>query len=154
MAVLADTRLPIAQLNPSIDTAVASIHGIVTIVWPYSSLQQTTSILLAEPDFRLRQQKGQIRITFRGSSAKAVARSGLTSGDRIILYLEGATWLGNGLSTGTPGRAVDWELSYGRRLRLEVRTHILCKVDFYANYVVESKFIRTADANYCQSHKS
>lgn len=119
----AQIYLPIAQLIPSIDTSTRSIRGVVTIIWPYSSSKQTTSILLVDPDFRLRQRKGQVRITFRGSSARAIARSGLSSGDQLALRLEGATWTDNGLQPGTPGRAVDWELVYSRRVILEVSFH-------------------------------
>jgi hypothetical protein len=52
-------HLPIPQLEPTVDAESVYIRGIVSIIWPYSSVTNSTSILLVEPDFRLRQKKGQ-----------------------------------------------------------------------------------------------
>lgn len=121
MELHARAQLPIAQLEPSINSSTSLIRGIVTLVWPYSSLTNSTSVLLVEPDFRLRRNKGQVRITFRGRSAMIVARSGLNSGDRLVLALEGVEWIGDEGATKTPGRGVDWELRFGERVILQVR---------------------------------
>jgi hypothetical protein len=113
-------RLPIANLNPLVDTSTTSVHGVVTIIWPYSSSQRALSFLLVEPDFRLRLKQGQVRVAFYGASAKAVAESGITSGDEIDLQLKGATWQSKSPTTDTPGRSVDWDLAFGRHLKLAV----------------------------------
>ena len=124
---LSQKTLPIAALQPSVDPVNNAVRGIITLVWPYSASKQTTSILLAEPDFRLRKHKGQVRVEFHGSSAKSVARSGLTSGDEVVLRLSGVKWVENTVSRQTPGRSVDWELHFGQKvdLQVKIRRHVL-----------------------------
>lgn len=112
---------PIAQLSPDLEPNASSIKGIVTLVWPYASSKKTFSLLLVEPDFRLRSNRGQVRVHFQGSSAKAVARSGVRSGDQLLLSLRGAQWANDATAATTPGRGIDWELQFGERLVLQVR---------------------------------
>jgi len=118
---------PIAQLEPSIERTNTSVSGIVTLIWPYSASQSSYSLLLVEPDFRLRRHKGQVRLHFTGSSAKAVARGGIQSGDRVLLSLEGVQWTQDAsateTTTQTPGKGIDWELRFRDRVVLQV-----CKV--------------------------
>ncbi|KAI9766258.1 MAG: hypothetical protein M1840_006672 [Geoglossum simile] len=114
------TPLPIAQLDPSLPSlSSTSIKAIVTLIWPYSSSRHSISLLLAEPDFRLRRLRGQVRVHFHGSSAKAVARRGVGSGDVVSLGLDGAEWLRVEASS-TPGRGIDWELAFTERLSMEL----------------------------------
>ncbi|MCJ1403732.1 hypothetical protein MMC11_006955 [Xylographa trunciseda] len=115
-----DARVPIAQLQPSLDSTVGFVEGLVTLIWPYSSSNQSTSILLVEPDFRLRRHHGQVRISFTGASAKAIAKSGLTSGDRVSVRLTAALWLPEDAGGTTPGRGPGWELQYGQSLTLQI----------------------------------
>lgn len=112
---------PIAHLNPDLRPDDSSVTGIVTLIWPYVSSKSTFSLLLVEPDFRLRSKLGQVRVHFQGSSAKAVARSGISSGDQLLLSLKGATWAKDSTAARTPGRGIDWQLLYGERLVLQVR---------------------------------
>ena len=112
---------PISQLNPDLRPDGASITGIVTLIWPYATSKKTFSLLLVEPDFRLRSKRGQVRVHFQGSSAKAVARSEISSGDRLLLSLKGAQWAKDSTAATTPGKGIDWELQFGERLLLEVR---------------------------------
>lgn len=112
---------PISQLNPELRPGDSSVTGIVTLIWPYASSKKTLSLLLVEPDFRLRSSRGQVRVNFQGSSAKAVARSGIGSGDQLRLSLEGAQWAKDPTAATTPGRGIDWELQFGERLVLQVR---------------------------------
>ncbi|KAL8781956.1 MAG: hypothetical protein Q9213_005795 [Squamulea squamosa] len=114
-------RLTIAQLDPSINATGKAVDGIVTLIWPYSISSQTFSILLAEPDFRLRRQRGQVRIQFRGSSAKAVAKHGVQSGDRVWLSLVDAHWERDETASGTPGRGIEWELRFEERVVLKIQ---------------------------------
>ncbi|KAK0250660.1 hypothetical protein LTS09_014209 [Friedmanniomyces endolithicus] len=99
----------------------ASIRGIVTLSWPYSSSTQQCAFLLADPDFRLRKQKGQVRIRFTGDAAAAVARAHLGIGDEVELRLHGASWVNAVDVTRTPGRSVDGELSFGRHVELTIK---------------------------------
>ena len=120
MAFPPDARVPIAQLRPALDASVGFVEGLVTLVWPYSPSHQSTRILLVEPDFRLRPNRGQVRISFIGASARAVAKSGLTSGDRVSVRLAAAVWLPEDTGGTTPGRGPGWELQYGQRVTLQV----------------------------------
>lgn len=77
-------------------------------------------MLLAEPDFRLRNRKGQVLVRFQGASAAALARTRIGSGDEIHLQLEGVRWLEADPGVTTPGRSVDTELLFKRRLVCQV----------------------------------
>ena len=114
------SHLPIAELQPSLETDGSYVRGVITLIWPYSSSSKSISVLLVEPDFRLRRYRGQVRISFKGASAKAVASSDLTSGDEVLVGLSGAEWVQESTVIRTPGRGVDWELQFGQRLVLHV----------------------------------
>ncbi|KAK6066841.1 hypothetical protein SCUP234_11897 [Seiridium cupressi] len=114
------TAVPIAQLTP--DTSHSSaVHGIVTIVWPFNKVNNSVAFILAEPEFRLRRAKGQIRVNFVGSSAKAISECGLGSNDKIQLSLEGAELVVNNAKARIPGAESDWQLNFSERLRLQAR---------------------------------
>lgn len=117
----ATAHLPIAQLTPLLNTPAArSIKAVVTLTWPYSSATGSIAFLLSEPDFRLRRTRGQVRVQFAGSSAKAVAKAGIASGDEINLCLDGVEWLETQHDAGTPGRGVEVELKFTERLYIQV----------------------------------
>ncbi|KAH7054378.1 hypothetical protein B0J12DRAFT_657461 [Macrophomina phaseolina] len=124
MASVASERIPIATLHPSLPApATKSITALVTILWPYSSSTRTCALLLAEPDFRLRRRRGQVRVQFFGDAAYAVATSQLGIGDKVVLKLGGAQWLqpsGEDEVVRTPGKSVDWELGFRDRLAMLV----------------------------------
>lgn len=115
------STIPIASLDPSVAPSPSYyIHAIVTLVWPYSSSTRSTALLLAEPDFRLRRKKGQVRVKFTGPSARHVATSGVGIGDNVTLRLAGARWETGNTLMSTPGRSVDGELLFNGRLGLSV----------------------------------
>lgn len=119
-------HIPIAELNPELDAlSTKSVKAIVTLTWPYSSATSSVAFLLAEPDFRLRRSKGQVRVQFSGSSAKRIAKSGIASGDEVIICLDGVEWLRNTAAPSTPGNGVDFELKFTERLLLQVRLKVL-----------------------------
>ena len=122
------TTLPIAQLQPGLDNDSTTVNGIVTLIWPYALHSQTLSLLLVEPDFRLRRHRGQVRVHFHGSSAKALSRSAIASGDQLLLSLRGAGWAKDTLAASTPGRGIEWELRYGERLVLQVQ-QLQCTIE-------------------------
>ncbi|KAL8858555.1 MAG: hypothetical protein Q9178_004849 [Gyalolechia marmorata] len=113
--------IAIAQLDPSTSSSGKAVEGIVTLIWPYSISSQTFSILLAEPDFRLRRQRGQVRVQFRGSSAKTLAENNVQSGDHVKLSLLHAQWEKDEIASATPGRGIEWELRFERRVVLKIK---------------------------------
>ena len=119
-----DTKIPIASLNPfrKVDRP-ASIEAIITLIWPFTSANGKAAFLCAEPDFRLRRDKGQVRVQFSKDAAKAVATSGVGIGDTIRLSLAGARWTQHDHATKTPGRSVEGEMLFNRQLRLRVSTN-------------------------------
>lgn len=120
------SHIPIAQLTPLlIAPATRSIKAVVTLTWPYSSATGSIAFLLSEPDFRLRRVRGQVRVQFAGSSAKAIAKAGIASGDEVILCLDGVEWLEDQTNISTPGRGVEFELKFTERLHLQVRVDVL-----------------------------
>lgn len=113
-------QLPIAELKPELsDRDSTQFRAAVTLIWPYSSSQRQFALLLAEPNFRLRRKKGQVRARFHGSSAKALATTGVGIGDEVILSLRGAHFVQED-TVSTPGRSIDWELEYTQTVTIQV----------------------------------
>ncbi|OJD14963.1 hypothetical protein AJ78_04746 [Emergomyces pasteurianus Ep9510] len=120
-ALASTTPTPLAQLSPSLDShEERHIRAIVILLWPYSSCTKQFSLLLAEPDFRLRDRKGQVRVSFRDVSAEAVAKSQVGIGDIVVLSLDGARWQNHDAEISTPGKGVDWDITFSSHLLLEV----------------------------------
>ena len=115
------TRVAIPQLGPPSD-AHSSFHikAVVALVWPYSSSTRALSLLLAEPDVRLRKGKGQVKVTFHGPSAEAVANGQVGIGDTIKLGLEGAQWIPSSENVSTPGKKIGWDLVFNGKANLDV----------------------------------
>lgn len=125
------SKIPIAQLDPlQSEPSTRAIKAVVTLTWPYSSATGTVAFLLSEPDFRLRRTRGQVRVQFAGSSAKAVKKAGVASGDEVTLSLDGVEWIHNETTVATPGRGVDFELKFTERLLLQVRFIGRCDCPF------------------------
>lgn len=114
------TSIPIADLNPSLQIDHGRVAGVVTLIWPYSSVQKVFSLLLVESDFRLRARRGQVRLFFDGPSAKTLSRAGIESGDKLSLSLKGALFEKDDTTSFTPGRGIEWKLRYERFLDLQV----------------------------------
>jgi hypothetical protein len=70
-------------------------------------------------------------VQFSGSSAKEVAKSGIASGDQVILSLDGVEWI-HDAAVATPGRGLEFELKFTERLLLQVSPRTLQKM-FTAN---------------------
>lgn len=116
-------KTPIAVLSPDLLNAPKrTVRGVVTITWPYNSVKGTFAFILAEPDYRLRRTNGQVRINFTGSSAQAAGESGLSSGDTILLSLDGAEWETEETKKrqSLPGAGIDWQLKFSEKLLLQV----------------------------------
>ena len=114
----AQAPIPIAQLRPSVSPDTTTTVGQVALIWPYSSSNKSFGLLIVEPDYRLRRERGQVHVDFSGSSAKIVARSGVKIGDEVLLSLVGVEW--NAATPRIPGGGIDWTISFRERLVLQV----------------------------------
>ncbi|KAI0381767.1 hypothetical protein F5Y04DRAFT_254301, partial [Hypomontagnella monticulosa] len=113
----------IADLGPELlEPASCAIRSVVTITWPYNSVKGTFAFILAEPDYRLRRNKGQVRINLSGSSAKAAGESGLSSGDEVLLSLDSVEWEPEQVKKrqSLPGAGIDWQANFGEKVLLQV----------------------------------
>ncbi|KAF5656606.1 hypothetical protein FHETE_10916 [Fusarium heterosporum] len=114
--------LPIAQLNPEVaDPEKRVVHGSITITWPFSILHKSIAFLLAERDFRLRRENGQVRLRFHGAAARAITDASLGAGDEIRVSLQGAKWEKNETHTQVAGSTLEWQLEFTNRLILGIR---------------------------------
>ncbi|OQE82239.1 hypothetical protein PENNAL_c0037G07156 [Penicillium nalgiovense] len=115
------TRVPIAQLSPDLEQLAAkSFLAAIALVWPYSSSTKSVSLLLVEPDFRLRGAKGQIKVTFHGHVAEKVAETHVGIGDTVCLALEHTKFISNEGAQQTPGRSVAWDAHFENGASLEI----------------------------------
>ena len=116
-----NTLIPITSLSPQNTPPPGhSIRAIVTLSWPYSSSTRQCALLLADPDFRLRNRKGQVRVRFAGASAEAVAKARIGIGDEVVLDLDGGKWEEDTEALRTPGKSVDGELYFRAKLGLKI----------------------------------
>ncbi|KAK5630986.1 hypothetical protein RRF57_006701 [Xylaria bambusicola] len=125
--------IPIAKLYPDLpDPSTKAVGGVVTITWPYNKVKGTFAFNLAEPDFRLRRNKGQVRIDFTGRAAKAVGDSGLGGNDEILLSLEGAAWEAEEVDRrrSLPGSDLGWRLVFSGSLNLRIKRAETGETDF------------------------
>jgi len=121
LSIESTSHIPISHLSPELtEPSTRSLKAIVTLTWPYSSVTGSVAFLLAEPDFRLRKSRGQVRVQFSGSSAKSIAKAGIASGDEVVLCLDGVEWSQDESEMSTPGRGVEFELKFAERLLLQV----------------------------------
>ncbi|GLB01865.1 hypothetical protein AtubIFM57258_000275 [Aspergillus tubingensis] len=115
------TPIPIAKLAPELENlSDSSIHAVVTLLWPYSSSTRSLSLLLAEPDFRLRRTNGQVKVVFHGLVAEEVAKSHVGIGDTVYIRLAGSRFVDNGVSNQTPGRCIAWDINYDDGVSIEI----------------------------------
>ena len=115
----------ISDLSPDLQgLPTRAVRGVVTITWPYSSVKNSFSFILAEPDFRLRRNKGQVRVNFTGPAAESLRDCGLGGNDAIYLSLDGAEWEPEETTKhqSLPGAGIDWQLRFHSKLKLQVCT--------------------------------
>ncbi|PYH51291.1 uncharacterized protein BO96DRAFT_439082 [Aspergillus niger CBS 101883] len=115
------TPIPIAKLAPALENlSDSSIHAVVTLLWPYSSSTRSLSLLLAEPDFRLRRTNGQVKVVFHGLVAEEVAKSHVGIGDTVFIRLAGSRFVDNEVSKQTPGRCIAWDINFDDSVSIEI----------------------------------
>ncbi|KAF7192789.1 hypothetical protein HII31_05888 [Pseudocercospora fuligena] len=118
---MAESTIGIQALSPDAPPpASKSIRAKISLIWPYSSSTKQCALLLADPDFRLRNDRGQVRVRFTGASATAVAQGKVSIGDELLLELHGATWAAEASNVNTPGKSVEGELVYRGELGLQI----------------------------------
>ncbi|PSK36652.1 Protection of telomeres protein 1 [Elsinoe australis] len=113
--------VPISSLQPFEPLQDGErIKAEISLVWPYSSSNASAALLLVDPDFRRRHERGQIRVRFQGFAAKAIARAHLGIGDVLQVDLGGARWREKDerALALTPGKAVEAELVFDRKLKI------------------------------------
>ncbi|KAI1753543.1 hypothetical protein F4782DRAFT_496786 [Xylaria castorea] len=116
--------VPIAELSPDLpEPTTTAVGGVVTITWPYNKVKGTFAFSLAEPNFRLRRNKGQVRIEFTGRAAKVVGDCGLGSNDEVLLSLAGAAWETDvsNKRRSLPGADLGWRLIFSESLLLKIK---------------------------------
>jgi hypothetical protein len=119
-------QIPIAQLAPDLaQPSEKSIVATVTLIWPYSSSDKSLSLLLAEPDARLRRPNGQVKATFHGRVAQKIAESHVGIRDTVHLSLANAKFVSNETAKQTPGRSIAWDAHFEDSVSLEVRDSLL-----------------------------
>ncbi|KIW68670.1 hypothetical protein PV04_04597 [Phialophora macrospora] len=128
-------QIPIADLSPTSDDASSYFLAHVALVWPYSSSTGTLALLLADTDIRRRKSKGQVKVVFHHGCAREVARTKVGIGDTVKLALVGCKWTETGDLVSTPGKKIDWDLEYWRRVTLQVHRDgdLHSTVDYRAN---------------------
>ncbi|KAI1122125.1 hypothetical protein F5Y10DRAFT_254773 [Nemania abortiva] len=129
----AANAIPIAELCPDVaDPASKAVGGVVTITWPYNKVKGTFAFTLAEPDFRLRRNKGQVRVDFTGRAATAVGDCGLGSNDEVLISLAGAAWEAESTNKrrSLPGAEIGWKLVFSETVLLRVKRADTSEIDF------------------------
>jgi hypothetical protein len=112
---------PIAQLNPELpDFESSVVEGEVTITWPFSVVTRSIAFKLVESDFRLRRDRGQVRIEFHGPAAKAIAKANIGGGDEVRLSLLGAQWEQPTQQTPVRPDTLEWQLRFTRRVHMKI----------------------------------
>jgi hypothetical protein len=113
--------IPISSLEQIRSDAESKfIKGLVTLIWPFSSSAGKAAFLIADPDFRLRHKKGQVRVRVQGAAALAIVKSGISIGDEVSIGLRGARIVENEAGVSTPGKSVGLELQFGHFLIMQV----------------------------------
>ncbi|WEW56124.1 hypothetical protein PRK78_001559 [Emydomyces testavorans] len=116
----AATAIPIASLSPSVpDLEQRYISAVVILLWPFSSSTKQCSLLLSEPDFRLRELKGQVKVCLHNGAAEAVAKSRIGIGDIVYLSLAGAKWKRVDGEGSDSICGINWDLDFEHRVLLE-----------------------------------
>lgn len=110
-----------ALSSPEASHSQSYIHGTVVLIWPYSSSNGSVSLLVADRNVHLRRRKGQVKVTFHGRCAKEVASTRVGIGDTVRLALQGSEWVNTGETVSTPGKKIEWDLHYSRKVVLGVQ---------------------------------
>ncbi|KAF7720214.1 Uncharacterized protein PECH_008562 [Penicillium ucsense] len=114
-------KTPIAQLAPTLDDLDnRCIVATVSLIWPYSSFQKCLSLLLAEPDSRLRWPNGQVKAIFHGRVAENVAERRVGIGETVCLSLKHGRLVSKENASQTPQKGVPWDLHFDDGVMLEV----------------------------------
>ncbi|KAK6352603.1 hypothetical protein TWF730_009426 [Orbilia blumenaviensis] len=104
----------LASLEPSINPK-SEITATVASLWPYSSSALKLTAIIVELDYRKRENRGELKVSFHGYAAESL--KALAIGDVVKISLEGATWE----ELPEPEeRDVPWQLKWEKRLRVRI----------------------------------
>ncbi|KAK6339421.1 hypothetical protein TWF718_008840 [Orbilia javanica] len=129
--------ISLASLEPSVNPK-SEITATVASLWPYSSSALKLTAIIVELDYKKRENRGELKVSFHGYAAESLKT--LTIGNVLKISLEGATWEG---LPDPEERDVPWQLKWERRLRVKV---------FKDNLAKEPKI--EVDKTFDQAHRS
>lgn len=110
--------IPLASLTPETATNGALVKVVVVLLFPYSPSTQTLRLVLSEEDFRLRENKGQLRVSFHGAAASKLAGKNVDIGDVLVLSTREARF--HKLRNATL-RDVPWSLRFDEGLLVKLK---------------------------------
>ena len=111
--------IPLASLTPETALNGALVKVVVALLlFPYSPSTQTLRLVLSEKDFRLREKKGQLRVSFHGAAASKLAETNVGIGDMLVLSTREARF--HKLKDATL-RDVPWSLRFDGGLLVKLK---------------------------------
>lgn len=106
--------ISLASLEPSVNPK-SEITATVASLWPYSSSALKLTAIIVELDYKKRENRGELKVSFHGYAAESLKT--LAIGNIVNISLEGATWEE---LPDPEERDVPWQLKWERRLRVRV----------------------------------
>ncbi|KAK6514066.1 hypothetical protein TWF506_008493 [Arthrobotrys conoides] len=108
------SSISLASLEPSVNPQ-SEITATVASLWPYSSSALKLTAIIVETDYKKREHRGELKVSFHGYAAESL--KSLAIGNVVKISLEGATWEE---LPDPEERDVPWQLKWERRLRVRV----------------------------------
>lgn len=113
--------IPIAKLNPDIPNPESlAVRAVVTLTWPYNSIKTSIAFCLAEHDFQLRRDHGQVRVQFDGPAAAALSDLDVGSGDEALIGLQGVEWSMEQQNRRKSASNIQWQMNFKNVLRIQL----------------------------------
>ncbi|KAK6523871.1 hypothetical protein TWF281_001837 [Arthrobotrys megalospora] len=106
--------ISLSSLEPSVPPK-SEITATVASLWPYSSSALKLTAIIVELDYRKRENRGELKVSFHGYAAESLKT--LAIGNVVKISLEGAAWEA---LPDPEERDVPWQLKWEKRLRVRV----------------------------------
>ena len=119
-------RIHIGDIDYHSPVALIARHleAVVILVWPYSSSTRSLSFLVVEKDVKLRNTRGQLKVTYHGKAAREVAKLRPGVGDLLHLHLANVEIVEEEDGVSTPGKKAGFVLHFPAGARLDARKAI------------------------------